>query len=106
MCNSIVSKFALNPSVNELLFITTRTDWRIFIIILNKYDRLPSSKGLKMTDDANTAASNESLDTAAKSKKIVREEIKDRHTSHWDMDMMSRAELEALMTQKPVAKPE
>ena len=50
-----------------------------------------------MTDDANTAA---------KSKKIVREEIKDRHTSHWDMDMMSRAELEALMTQKPAAKPE
>ncbi len=58
-----------------------------------------------MTDDANTAASSESLDTAAKPKKIVREEIKDRHTSHWDMDMMSRAELEALMTQKPVAKP-
>ena len=42
---------------------------------------------------------------AAKPKKIVREEIKDRHTSHWDMDMMSRAELEALMTQKPAAKP-
>ena len=34
-----------------------------------------------MTDDANTAASSESLDTAAKPKKIVREEIKDRHTS-------------------------
>ena len=50
-----------------------------------------------MTDDANTAA---------KPKKIVREEIKDRHTSHWDMDMLSRAELEALMTQKPAAKPE
>ena len=58
-----------------------------------------------MTDDANTAANSESLDTAAKPKKIVREEIKDRHTSHWDMDMMSRAELEALMTQKPAAKP-
>ena len=58
-----------------------------------------------MTDDANTAASSESLDTAAKPKKIVREEIKDRHTSHWDTDMMSRAELEALMTQKAAAKP-
>jgi len=94
------------PSVNELLFITTRTIQCIFIIILNKYDRLPSSKGLKMTDDANTAASSDSLNTAAKPKKIVREEIKDRHTSHWDMDMLSRAELEALMTQKPAAKPE
>ena len=59
-----------------------------------------------MTDDANTAATSESVDIAAKPKKIVREEIKDRHTSHWDMDMMSRAELEALMTQKPAAKPE
>ena len=58
-----------------------------------------------MTDDANTAASSESLDTAAKPQKIGREEIKDRRTSHWDMDMMSRAELEALMTQKPAAKP-
>lgn len=59
-----------------------------------------------MTDDANTAANSESVDIASKPKKIVREEIKDRHTSHWDMDMMSRAELEALMTQKPAAKPE
>ena len=58
-----------------------------------------------MTDDANTAASSESLDTAPKSKKTVREEIKDRHTSHSDRDMVSRAELEALMTQKPAAKP-
>jgi hypothetical protein len=58
-----------------------------------------------MTDDANTPTSSGSSEPVAKPKKIVREEIKDRHTSHWDMDMMSRAELEALMTQKPAAKP-
>lgn len=45
-------------------------------------------------------------EAVAKPKKIVREEIKDRHTSHWDMDMLSREELEALMTQKPTSKPD
>ena len=35
-----------------------------------------------------------------KPKKIVREEVKDRHTSHWDLDLMSRAELEAYMRQE------
>ena len=52
-----------------------------------------------------TAGRGEKNTAASKTKKIVREEIKDRHTSHWDMDMMSREELEALMTQKPAAKP-
>lgn len=33
-----------------------------------------------------------------KTRKIHREEIKDRHTSHWDLDMLSHKELEALMT--------
>ena len=32
-----------------------------------------------------------------KKKRLFREEVKDRHTSHWDMDMMSRKELEAMM---------
>lgn len=32
-----------------------------------------------------------------KKKRLFREEIKDRHTSHWDMDMMSREELETMM---------
>ncbi|MFT6093941.1 MAG: hypothetical protein ACJA2Q_001842 [Pseudohongiellaceae bacterium] len=32
-----------------------------------------------------------------KKKRLFREEVKDRHTSHWDMDMMSREELEAMM---------
>ena len=32
-------------------------------------------------------------------KKIVREEIKDRHTSHWDLDMLTREELESLHKQ-------
>lgn len=32
-------------------------------------------------------------------KKIVREEIKDRHTSHWDLDMLTREELERLHKQ-------
>ena len=31
-------------------------------------------------------------------KKVLREEIKDRHTSHWDMDLLSREELEKLMS--------
>ena len=34
---------------------------------------------------------------ALKKKKVLREEIKDRHTSHWDMDMLSREELEKLL---------
>lgn len=33
-----------------------------------------------------------------KTSKIHREEIKDRHTSHWDLDLLSHEELEALMT--------
>lgn len=32
-----------------------------------------------------------------KKKRLFREEIKDRHTSHWDIDMMSREELETMM---------
>lgn len=32
--------------------------------------------------------------------RIIREQIKDRHTSHWDLDLLSSAELEALMTGK------
>jgi hypothetical protein len=39
-----------------------------------------------------------------KNSKIYREEIKDRHTSHWDLDMLSHEELAALMTsQKPAS---
>ena len=34
-------------------------------------------------------------------KKIVCEEIKDRHTSHWDLDMLTREELERLHKQYP-----
>jgi hypothetical protein len=49
---------------------------------------------------------NTSPEAVAKPKKIVREEIKDRHTSHWDMDMMSREELEAFMTQRPDSNPD
>ena len=29
--------------------------------------------------------------------RIIREIVKDSHTSHWDLDMLSHAELEALM---------
>ena len=32
-------------------------------------------------------------------KKIVREEIKVRHTSHWDLDMLTREVLERLHKQ-------
>ena len=32
-----------------------------------------------------------------KKKRWFRDEVKDRHTSHWDLDMMSREELEAMM---------
>ncbi len=35
---------------------------------------------------------------SAAGKKVLREEIKDRHTSHWDMDLLSREELEKLMS--------
>ncbi|MFK7864633.1 MAG: hypothetical protein AB8B95_10460 [Pseudohongiellaceae bacterium] len=41
-----------------------------------------------------------------KKKRLFREEVKDRHTSHWDLDMMSREELEKVMasTKKPDLK--
>ncbi|MEQ8408243.1 MAG: hypothetical protein RKH07_08210 [Gammaproteobacteria bacterium] len=29
--------------------------------------------------------------------RIMREQVKDRHTSHWDLDMLSHDELEKLM---------
>jgi len=61
-----------------------------------------------MTENPNnpTKGENTQPEVGAKPKKIVREEIKDRHTSHWDMDMMSREELEAFMTQKSASKPD
>ena len=33
--------------------------------------------------------------------RLIKEDIKDRHTSHWDLDYVSQEELERLMTQKP-----
>ena len=42
-------------------------------------------------------ANSEDKTSQVKKKKVLREEIKDRHTSHWDMDMLSREELEKLM---------
>ncbi len=35
-----------------------------------------------------------------KKQRVFREEIKDKHTSHWDLDMMTREELEAVMGKK------
>lgn len=32
--------------------------------------------------------------------RIIREDVKDRHTSHWDLDYVSREELEILMDRK------
>lgn len=51
------------------------------------------------SEDQGGAASADSEDKTSqgKKKKVLREEIKDRHTSHWDMDMLSREELEKLM---------
>ncbi|MDP4782476.1 MAG: hypothetical protein NWS78_04100 [Gammaproteobacteria bacterium] len=61
-----------------------------------------------MTKNPDNTATGETTqpEVGAKPKKIVREEIKDRHTSHWDMDMMSREELEAFMTQRPDSNPD
>lgn len=30
--------------------------------------------------------------------KVIREDVKDRHTSHWDLDYLSLEELDRLMT--------
>jgi predicted transposase YbfD/YdcC len=51
------------------------------------------------SEDQGGAANADSEDKTSqgKKKKVLREEIKDRHTSHWDMDMLSREELERLM---------
>ena len=37
-------------------------------------------------------------DKARKKPRVIREEVKDRHTSHWDLDYVSRADLEELMS--------
>ena len=34
-----------------------------------------------------------------KKARIFREQVKDRHTAHWDLDMLNREELEAVMSQ-------
>ena len=34
-----------------------------------------------------------------KKRRVIKEDIKDIHTSHWDLDYLSREELEKLMTQ-------
>ena len=51
------------------------------------------------SEDQGGAANADSEDKTSqvKKKRVLREEIKDRHTSHWDMDMLSREELEKLM---------
>ena len=51
------------------------------------------------SEDQGGAANADSEDKTSqvKKKKVLREQIKDRHTSHWDMDMLSRGELEKLM---------
>jgi len=36
-------------------------------------------------------------------KRVIREVVKDQHTAHWDQDMLSWSELEALML---AAKPQ
>lgn len=40
-----------------------------------------------------------------KKKRLFREEVKDRHTSHWDLDMMSREELETMMSGSETSEP-
>jgi hypothetical protein len=42
-------------------------------------------------------------DKNRKKPRVIREEVKDRHTSHWDLDYVSRAELEELMTRPKVS---
>jgi hypothetical protein len=38
------------------------------------------------------------MKTLFKKARIFREQVKDRQTAHWDLDMLSRKELEALMS--------
>ena len=61
-----------------------------------------------MTKNPDNTATGENTqpEVGAKPKKIVREETQDRHTSLCDMDMMSREELEAFMTQRPDSNPD
>ena len=40
----------------------------------------------------------ESTDRTEKKARIIREDVKELHTSHWDLDYVSREELERLMT--------
>jgi|GEM_PF-2612032 len=39
-------------------------------------------------------------ETNKKKQRVIKEDVKDRHTSHWDLDYVSREELEQLMTMK------
>lgn len=61
---------------------------------------MTNENNAKETSEDQGGAANadfEDKTSQGKKKKVLREEIKDRHTSHWDMDMLSRKELEKLM---------
>ena len=42
-------------------------------------------------------------DTEKKQTRLFLESVKDRHTSHWDLDLVSKDELEAIMGQGSVS---
>ncbi|MCB1671369.1 MAG: hypothetical protein R3F41_12300 [Gammaproteobacteria bacterium] len=51
----------------------------------------------QQTDLSQLAKQTEKSKKPTKKARVFREQVKDRHTSHWDLDYLSRAELERLM---------
>jgi len=39
-------------------------------------------------------------ESSEKKRRVIKEDVKDRHTNHWDLDYVSRDELERLMAKE------
>lgn len=48
--------------------------------------------------------SKSSQKSGSRKARLIREEVKEQHTSHWDLDMLSKEQLETLMKKKPAPK--
>ena len=57
-----------------------------------------------MSENTPGESAKESSLNAPKKARLIREEVKERHTTHWDLDYLSRAELEAVMSGKSSKK--
>lgn len=86
------------PSVNASLWCAMRTrgEWRTTTGRRSSGGQFSPTRWL-----AGTGASVQTGPmNRTRKKRIIHEQVKDRHTSHWDLDLLSREQLEALMAKQ------